>query len=218
MSVLSWIWDGLVGLVKALIDAASSTLRSWVDGLVAGARTFAQDLVASVSSALDNAKRTIWNALTPLQFDWVNFKGYTLPRLWDAVAKAGTYITQVLNNTYNYITQNATNVTNQIIQNITQEITNVNNYITNVTGASEDWVRNQFSTLIPADFIKDPVGYIGAAVNISAIIPADFIKDPLGYMEAAFNKFMEPWLLGPIDAFLKGFEEGIKEAETAKEA
>jgi len=188
MSALSWIWDTIVAWVLAAIDAATSTLRSWVNGLIAGARAFAENLVKGAIGIIDNVKAILGAAISSLQGAWNHFVTKTLPDLWAGIQNAVAAASKAL----------------------TGAIAGVRAWVDNLAGnlqrffskAGED-IRSWASGL----FSEVP-GMINRAILAS--VPVDFIRDPLGYLEAAFLKFIEPWLVRTLEAFLKGFEEGIR--------
>ena len=206
MSLLGDLWEGFMAWVRTQVDSASATLRTWVEGIT--------DKINEGLSNLGGA--------------WDNFTTKTLPDLWKAIQDAAnnvvetienniTNVTEFVTNVYNYGREYVTNVNNYITEKITNEITNVTKNITQVVGADQDWVRNFVSGLIPADFVKDPLGYITGAVDLSAVIPADFIKDPLGYIGAALEGFLEPLIQGVIQSIAEGIEEAFKAMEEEEE-
>ena len=175
MGLFSDIWDWMKSKVKALIDAATATLKTWARGLIDGVRSFAEGVQA-----------TLGKAISSLRGAWDSFRTSTLPALWRAIENAGTWITQYISNIYNTVVQNISNVVNNITKYVTNVYNTTKQYITNVTGATTEWV----------------MGYI------AKIIPADFIRDPWGYLQAAFGKFIETWVLGVAKAFGEGLLEG----------
>ena len=202
MSLLGDLWEGFMAWVRALVDSASATLRTWAKG---------------ITDALEAG-------LSSLRGAWDNFRTKTLPDLWKAIENAAdtivqnienniTNVSEFVTNVYNYGSEYVTNVSNYITENITNEITNVTKNITQVIGADQDWVRNFVSGLIPADFTKDPLGYIRGAVDLSAVIPAGFTENPLGYIGAAFDNLIEAWITGSVGSFTAGLEEGLAEIE-----
>lgn len=202
MSLVSWIWGALVGKVRELILSIVDPIKDWVR----------------------NALKALGDILDSLRAAWENFTSKTLPDIWKAIEDLGkkiaqnietniTNLTEYVTNVYNYMTEHVTNINKYVTENITNVNKYVTEHITYVTGTTQEWVRNFVAGLIPADFVKDPVGYIRAAVDLSAVIPADFIKDPLGYIGAAFNGLIEAWMLVVLQSLQEGLEEGLKQAE-----
>lgn len=169
MGLLEDIWAMIRGLVDALIHSIVDPIQKWVQ----------------------NAISSIWTTISAVQTAWGYFTSKTLPDLWNAIREAGnnfvTYVENIYNNTYTYVTQEITNVT----QNIYRTYQTTEQYITQVIGASEEWVQN----------------------FVAGLIPADFVKDPLGYMQTAFNGFIEYWIHGAVKSFQEGLEEGLRESE-----
>ena len=48
-------------------------------------------------------------------------------------------------------------------------------------------------------------------VDVRSWFPADFLKDPLGYIGAAFANLINSWVEGITRSFWEGFEEGLEE-------
>lgn len=191
MSLLSWIWDGIVSRVRALIDSATSTLRTWVRGLV-----------SAVSDALDT-----------LRGAWDSFRTKTLPDLWAAIRNAGQTIWQTINNVYNNITNYVSNVYNTINQYTTNVTNNVTQNVTQVLGATREWVMGYVGRILPVDLVRDPLGYIRAA--FTGFIDA-WIHGAAGSLAEGLQEGLagsNPGPEGPGRAFALGFEEALQEEE-----
>jgi len=191
MSALSWIWDTIVAWVLAAIDAASSTLRSWVNGLIAGARAFAENLFKGAVGLIDNARAVLGAAVTALQGAWNHFVTKTLPDLWagiqNAVATASAAISRAISGVQSWVGN---------------LIGGVQSLIAKTGEGIRSWASSLFSE-IP--------GIINQ--RIRSLVPVDFIRDPLGYLSAAFLRFIDPWIHGILVSVARGIEAGTAEAE-----
>jgi len=188
MSALSWIWDTIVAWVLAAIDAASSTLRSWVNGLIAGARAFAENLVKGAIGIIDNVRAVLGAAISSLQGAWNHLVTKTLPDLWAGIQNAVAAASKALTGAVAGVQAWVGNL-----------ISGVQNFMAKAGSDIRAWAAGLFSE-VP--------GMINRAILVA--VPVDFIRDPFGYLEAAFLKLIEPWLVRTLEAFLKGFEEGIR--------
>jgi len=190
-SLLSWIWDGIVWRVRSLIDSAVSTLKSWANGLI---------------SALSSALNTLRGA-------WDSFRTYTLPALWEAIRNAGQTIWQTITNVYNNVTNYVTNTYNYVTQNITNVTNNITQNVTQVLGATREWVMGYVAGIVPVDFVRDPLGYIGAAFT-------GFIDAWVHGVAASFSRGLQKGLVGsnpgpqgPGESFMRGFRKVVDDEE-----
>lgn len=169
MSLLGDIWDGIVSKVRGLIDSAVTNVKLWVNARI-------QDTIAGIKQVVTY----VWN---------------TVQNVYNNVSN---YVTNVVNQVSQYVTN--------VVQNVSNFITNVTHstsqYITNIVGASTQWVEEKLAENREwmANFAKlmDPTG---------------FLKDPRGYIEAALNIWGLAAETTMATSFLRGLEAGLKEEE-----
>ena len=143
MSLLEWIWDGIVGLVRGLIDAASSTLRGWVTGVISGVNA----------------------GLAGLRASWDVFWTKTLPDLWAAIRNAGATILQSITNVYNNVVQYVTNWNTNTTQVYNQYTQVTNQYNANILGATREWVMEILGPAILNELERIPAKTLGPVFN-----------------------------------------------------
>ena len=81
MGLLAWIWDGIRGWVEDLIHSVNTWIQPYVEGLIAGAKAFAHNLVSGVEGALQNAQRILGDGIRTLQGAYETLITKTLPDL-----------------------------------------------------------------------------------------------------------------------------------------
>jgi len=202
LSLFSWIWDTLTAWVREFVAAASATLRSWTQGLISGANAFAQNLVNGVRSALENAQKILGDAISGLRASWENFWTKTLPD----IGKAIDNVQRILGDKISWLRGAWDSFTTSTLPSIWRQIDNARiDLLAKISRGVEDakswasaqaegarrYVDQQFVTLIPAGFIKDPLGYLGAA----------------------FDGFIAFWINEAARSFQEGFDEGLKAEE-----
>lgn len=169
MSLLGDIWDSIVSRVRTLISSALADFKYWVHARIS-------DAIAGI--------RQVYNNVT-------------------------TYLTNVYNNVSNYLTNVYNNVTNyltNVYNNVNNYITNVthntNQYITNVVGASTEWVTKKLEEnrewMMNFAKLMDPMG---------------FLKDPRGYIDAALGIWGQAAETTMVASFFRGLEAGLAEEE-----
>lgn len=143
MSLLSWIWDGIRGLIEDLINAVNAWIRPYVKGLVTGVTSFAENLVDGVRSALENTRKILGDSISSLRGYWTNFTSKTLPDLWAGIG----------------------NLRISLSVKITQSIGDVRIWVATQILNTRIFVNSQIAKAVPRGFIRNPIGYIQAAFN-----------------------------------------------------
>lgn len=180
MGLFSDIWDWCKSKVQGLINSAISGVKTWAKNTINSAIAGIQKVYNYVSEIVNNVYNTFTEYIT---------------NVYNSVSE---YISNVVNNVYNYVS----NVYNTTVQNITNTINNITKYVTNITKVYKNYVTN-----ITGTTTEWVMGYI------AQIIPADFIRDPWGYLQAAFGKFIETWILGVTGDLAEGLQAGATEEE-----
>lgn len=180
MGLFSDIWDWMKSKVEGLINAALTKFKSWVNGAIKAAINAVDWVITNVSEFIDNSIHYIDESLN----------------YW------GDQITQFIDNSIHYVDESIHYWGDQVTQYVTNVVNNVTNYVTNVTKVFKTYVTNVTGTT--TEWV---MGYI------AKIIPADFIRDPWGYLLAAFNKFVDVWVHGLVKDFGEGLYAGATEEE-----
>ena len=172
MGLLEDIWAGIRGKSEWLI-------HSIVDPIV---------------NKISEGIKQIADWVTGIESAWKNFTSKTLPDLWTAIQEASATFVEYVENIYHVTEEYITNTYNTFTEEIHNTFHTTKEYITQVIGVDQDWVQNYVATIIPVDFVKDPVGYISTA----------------------FNGFIEYWVQGILNSMAEGAEEWFRELEEAE--
>jgi len=202
MSLFSWIWDSITAWVREFVASASATLRSWVNGLISGANAFAQNLVNGVRSALENAQKILGDAISGLRASWENFWSKT----WPDWLKGIRYLQGILGDKIAWLRGAWDSFTTSTLPDIWRQIGNVRIDLSAKISRGIDDVKSWAAVQI-----EGAKRYVDQ--QFATLIPAGFIKDPLGYLGAAFDGFIEYWINEAARSFQEGFDEGLKAEE-----
>jgi len=148
MSLLSDIWDGIVGKVRSLISSSLADFKSWVNARISDTIAGLKQIYNYVYTYVTNVYNNVTNYLA-------NVYNYVTNYVTNVVENVTKYITNVTNNTTQYIT-NVIGVTQAALDKALAD--------------NRGWMQNFFKLMDPGGFLKDPLGFINAAFAIQGEI------------------------------------------------
>jgi len=144
MGLLSDIWDGIRGKVKALIDSAFTNFKPWVRARISDAIAGIRQVTNYITEHITNVYKTVKEYITNV-YNTVN-----------------EYVTKVYNNVTNYVT-NKYVTTNEYITNV---VGASREWVEEELAENRAWMLSFAKLMDPQGFLKDPIGYIKAAFDI----------------------------------------------------
>ena len=93
----------------------------------------------------------------------------------------------------------------------TETLPDLNAVIEAMAGDFDDALAKKAADLQASEAELRALGDDAVKADVRSWFPAEFLKDPLGYIGTAFTNLINAWVQGVTKSFWEGFEEGLEE-------